>query len=87
MGASLESIPRPHASAQANPEVGTVVKTGQATLSEQATGGEAGDWRELVAILHEKDRHIQALEAECRGLAEQLMAFQAEILKWVELDR
>jgi len=61
------------------------VKRGQATLTEPAT--ETGDWRELVAILHEKDRHIQELEAECRGLAEQLMAFQAEILKWVELDR
>jgi hypothetical protein len=67
------------------------VNIGQAVLpAEQAAGaaaGEAADWRELVAILHEKDKHIQELEAECRGLAEQLMAFQAEILKWVELDR
>ncbi|HEY3108827.1 MAG TPA: hypothetical protein VGL23_08750 [Chloroflexota bacterium] len=63
--------------------MGTVVKTGNATLGRPV----AGDWRELVAILHEKDRHIQELEAECRGLAEQLTAFQAEILKWVELDR
>ena len=63
------------------------MKTGNATLGTPLAGAEAGDWRELVAILHEKDRHIQELEAECRGLAEQLTAFQAEIMKWVELDR
>ena len=45
------------------------------------------DRHALVQMLHEKDQHIQELEAECRGLAEQLMAFQAEILKWVELER
>ena len=67
--------------------------TGPAVLTDTAVGKVAApadpttDWRELVAILHEKDQHIQELEAECRGLAEQLMAFQAEILKWVELDR
>jgi hypothetical protein len=67
---------------------------GQAILADSATGtattapvDPSADWRELVAILHEKDRHIQELEAECRGLAEQLMAFQAEILKWVDLER
>jgi uncharacterized protein YhaN len=48
---------------------------------------ETVDRHALVQMLHEKDQHIQELEAECRGLAEQLMAFQAEILKWVELDR
>ena len=48
---------------------------------------ESVDRRALVQMLQEKDQHIQELEAECRGLAEQLMAFQAEILKWVELDR
>lgn len=66
------------------------MNSGQHALAE-TTGGvgtaATADWRELVAILHEKDRHIQELEAECRGLAEQLMAFQAEIVKWVELDR
>ena len=67
------------------------MNVGQAVLPAEQTPGaaaaDAADWRELVAILHEKDKHIQELEAECRGLAEQLMAFQAEILKWVELDR
>ena len=63
------------------------METGNATLGQPLAGEPAGDWRELVAILHEKDRHIQALEAECRGLTEQLMSFQAEIVKWVELDR
>ena len=78
-------MPGPHQ--LVGPEVGIVVKTGNAILTEQATGSETGDWRGLVAILHEQDRHIQELEAECRGLAEQLLAFQAEILKWVELDQ
>jgi hypothetical protein len=41
----------------------------------------------LVAMLREKDQLLQELEAECRGLAEQLMAFQNEILKWVDLER
>jgi hypothetical protein len=45
------------------------------------------DRETLVAMLREKDQLLQELEAECRGLAEQLMAFQNEILKWVELDR
>ena len=63
------------------------METGNATLNQPLACEPAGDWRELVAILQEKDRHIQALEAECRGLAEQLMTFQAEIVKWVELDR
>jgi hypothetical protein len=45
------------------------------------------DRETLVTMLHEKDQLLQELEAECRGLAEQLMAFQSEILKWVELDR
>ncbi|HEY3078965.1 MAG TPA: hypothetical protein VGM69_03570 [Chloroflexota bacterium] len=48
---------------------------------------EAIDTRELVRMLREQDRQIQELEAECRELAERLVAFQAEILKWVELDR
>jgi hypothetical protein len=65
--------------------VSIVVSTAPATLTEPART--SGDWRELVATLHEKDRHIQALEAECRGLAEQLVAFQTEILRWVELDQ
>jgi hypothetical protein len=63
------------------------VTSGTSTLTLPASGAGPGDWRELVAILREKDRHIQALEAECRGLAAQLTAFQAEIVKWVELDR
>jgi hypothetical protein len=70
--------------------VSTIATIGQQALAEKTSGvatADTADWRELVAILHEKDRHIQELEAECRGLAEQLMAFQAEILKWVELDR
>jgi hypothetical protein len=45
------------------------------------------DRETLVAMLREKDQLLQELEAECRGLAEQLMAFQNEILRWVELDR
>jgi hypothetical protein len=69
-------------------EVIVIMNTGPAVLGDKAAAAsETADWRELVAILHDKDRHIQELEAECRGLAEQLMAFQAEILKWVELDR
>jgi hypothetical protein len=76
-----------HASARADPEVGTIVKSEHQTLTLPTRGVEAGDWRELVAILREKDRHIRELEAECRGLAEQLVAFQAEIVKWGELDQ
>ena len=53
--------------------------------SPTSTG--AVDRETLVAMLREKDQLLQELEAECRGLAEQLMAFQNEILKWVELDR
>ena len=87
MNAYLESAHDRTRARRRKLEVGILVKSGQATLTEQTTGTETADWRELVAILHEKDRHIQELEAECRGLAEQLMAFQAEILKWVELDR
>jgi hypothetical protein len=45
------------------------------------------DREALVAMLREKDQLLQELEAECRGLAEQLMAFQNEILKWVDLER
>ena len=45
------------------------------------------DRETLVAMLREKDQLLQELESECRGLAEQLVAFQNEILKWVELDR
>jgi hypothetical protein len=63
------------------------VTRGTPTLFPPAIGAGPDDWRELVAILREKDRHIQELEAECRGLAAQLTAFQAEIVKWVELDR
>jgi uncharacterized protein YhaN len=51
------------------------------------TTPEMVDRHALVQMLQEKEQHIQELEAQCRGLAEQLMAFQAEILKWVELDR
>ena len=51
------------------------------------TTSQIADPRALIAMLHEKDRHIVALEEECRGLAEQLKAFQAEIVRWVELDR
>ena len=63
--------------------------TTTATQAPSTTAIEADpvDRHALVQMLHEKDQHIQELEAECRGLAEQLMAFQAEILKWVELDR
>lgn len=50
-------------------------------------GFETVDRQALVAMLREKDQLLQELEAECRGLAEQLMAFQSEILRWVELDR
>ena len=63
------------------------MNSGQAVAFEQATEVESGNWRELVAILRERDRHIQELEVECRGLTEQLVAFQGEILKWVEFDR
>ena len=59
----------------------------QAPSTTTAIETETVDRHALVQMLHEKDQHIQELEAECRGLAEQLMAFQAEILKWVELDR
>ena len=62
----------------------TVTQAPATTTSETET---TVDRHALVQMLHEKDQHIQELEAECRGLAEQLMAFQAEILKWVELDR
>ena len=55
------------------------------TTSKTAVG--AVDRDMLVAMLREKDQLLQELEAECRGLAEQLMAFQTEILKWVDLDR
>ena len=64
-----------------------------ATGPHATTGGmpltthETFDRRALVQMLHEKDRQIQELEAECRGLAEQLMAFQSEILKWVDFER
>jgi uncharacterized protein YhaN len=62
----------------------TVTQAPSTTTPETET---TVDRHALVQMLHEKDQHIQELEAECRGLAEQLMAFQAEILKWVELDR
>lgn len=59
------------------------------TLAAPSTAKTANpvDRETLVAMLREKDQLLQELEAECRGLAEQLMAFQNEILKWVELDR
>lgn len=65
---------------------------GQAALAEPiggslATATESVDRDALVAMLREKDQLLQELEAECRGLAEQLVAFQSEILRWVELDR
>ena len=63
------------------------MNSANSTLTLPASGAGPGDWRELVAILRERDQHIRELEAECRGLAEQLSAFQAEIVKWVELDR
>ena len=66
-----------------SPTATTVVSQPPQTQEREATV----DRHALVQMLHEKDQHIQELEAECRGLAEQLMAFQAEILKWVELDR
>jgi uncharacterized protein YhaN len=66
-----------------SPTATTVVSQPPQTKETEATV----DRHALVQMLHEKDQHIQELEAECRGLAEQLMAFQAEILKWVELDR
>jgi peptidoglycan hydrolase CwlO-like protein len=58
--------------------VETLARTSTTTTVDRET---------LVAMLREKDQLLQELEAECRGLAEQLMAFQNEILKWVELDR
>lgn len=58
--------------------VETLARTSTTTTVDRET---------LVAMLREKDQLLQELEAECRGLAEQLMAFQTEILKWVELDR
>jgi hypothetical protein len=61
--------------------------TGTTSPTQSPATVESVDRHALVEMLHEKDQHIQELEAECRGLAEQLMAFQAEILKWVELDR
>ena len=45
------------------------------------------DREELLALLQDKDRLLQELEAECRVLADQLQAFQNEILKWVDFDR
>lgn len=60
------------------------------TLAPPATSTGAAtivDRDALVAMLREKDQLLQELEAECRGLAEQLMAFQNEILKWVDLER
>lgn len=57
------------------------------TLAAPKSGSTSVDRDTLVAMLREKDQLLQELEAECRGLAEQLMAFQNEILKWVELDR
>jgi hypothetical protein len=57
------------------------------TAVADATVAEAIDPPELVRMLREQDRLIQELEAECRELADRLAAFQAEILKWVELDR
>lgn len=66
----------------------TATTTTLASPSPATTAaGESVDRHALVQMLHEKDQHIQELEAECRGLAEQLIGFQAEILKWVELDR
>jgi hypothetical protein len=41
----------------------------------------------LIAMLRERNDHIRALEAECRELASQLVAFRSEILRWVDLDR
>jgi hypothetical protein len=60
------------------------------TLARPGTAASSAgtvDRETLVAMLREKDQLLQELEAECRGLAAQLMAFQNEILKWVELDR
>ena len=68
-----------------SPTATTTVTQAPSTTTTIET--ETVDRHALVQMLHEKDQHIQELEAECRGLAEQLMAFQAEILKWVELDR
>jgi hypothetical protein len=59
----------------------------QPTAVADATATESIDTPALVKMLREQDRLIQELEAECRELAERLAAFQAEILKWVELDR
>lgn len=45
------------------------------------------DREQLLALLQDKDRLLQELEAECRVLADQLQVFQDEILKWVDFDR
>jgi len=63
------------------------MNSGNTTLTRPASDVGPGDWRELVAILRDRDRHIRELEAECRELAAELNQFQVEILKWVELDR
>jgi transposase len=68
--------------------MGTAPALGQETAAVPAPPSpEAIDTQELVRLLREQDQQIQELEAECRGLAERLVAFQAEILRWVELDR
>jgi len=59
----------------------------ETTTVSAPTATETIDTRELVRMLREQDRQIQVLEAECHDLAERLVAFQAELLKWVELDR
>lgn len=57
------------------------------TAAAPAPPPEAIDVPALVQLLREQDEQIQALEAECRRLAERLIAFQGELVKWVELDR
>ncbi|HEV8636183.1 MAG TPA: hypothetical protein VG370_18330 [Chloroflexota bacterium] len=59
----------------------------QAAAAPAPPAPEAIDPWELVRLLREQDQQLQELEAECRDLAERLMAFQVELLKWVELDR
>jgi hypothetical protein len=69
----------------AGPALGQPTAVGTAPASVPTP--EAVDTQELVEMLREQDRLIQELEAECRDLAERLSAFQAEIVKWVDLDR
>lgn len=65
----------------------TQTVTTEAPAMPSAAPQDVVDRDALVSALREKDQQIQQLEAECRGLADQLMAFQAEIMKWVDLDR